>query len=101
MATSRSIPVTPFAVFVRRIGARSIVLTLSRDYHLPMTQRSVYRWLTGARTPRPVFARAVVSLSHGALTLDDVYRHSEEARKNERHPEGTAGRALSVACPKA
>ena len=65
---------TKFGAWVGVYGvgrlARDVGLAV---YRQPLRPAAAYRWVWGTRQPRPAVARALVRLSSGALTLEDVY----------------------------
>jgi len=70
---------TPFGSFVSDFGVGRIVLSLAASGN-PVTNRAVYAWVGGFTRPRPDRAIAMVQISGGRLTLDDVYRQGMEIR---------------------
>jgi hypothetical protein len=68
---------TEFGRWVGEVGASRIVAALGRDPDLSVTTKAVYEWLRGHH-PRPDRAIALVELSGGRLSLDMIYRHSQE-----------------------
>ncbi|HKQ59271.1 MAG TPA: hypothetical protein VJY35_15520 [Candidatus Eisenbacteria bacterium] len=44
---------------------------------VPVTDHAIYMWVAGRRAPRVPAATAMVELSGGTLTFDDIYRHSK------------------------
>jgi len=52
----------------------------------PVTNKAVYSWLSGHRTPRLSAANEIVKLSAGSLALDDVCRHREEVGDGSASP---------------
>jgi hypothetical protein len=40
-----------------------------------VTPSTVYKWVAGERVPRPEMALRLVELSHGSISLVDVYAH--------------------------
>ena len=76
---------TEFGRWVGDVGVPRIVSALARDPDLRVTSDAVYMWLRGV-APRPARAEALVRLSRGRLTLDDIYGHAREVRDRERQP---------------
>jgi hypothetical protein len=68
---------TSFGRYVARRGVPWVVGQLEAE-GLPVTPFAVYHWVAADTAPRPTFARALVRTSGGALTLDDIYGHSEQ-----------------------
>jgi len=71
---------TKFGRWIGETGVPRIVAALGRDPDLRVTNNAVYNWLRG-HAPRPDRARALVELSGGSLTLDDIYNHSRQVRR--------------------
>lgn len=65
---------TSFGRWVGHVGVARLTTEL-RSLGEPITQKAVYNWLAGERTPRPSSAVAMVRISRGRLALVDVYRH--------------------------
>ena len=70
---------TKFGRWVAEAGVPTIFAALGRDPDLRVTNNAVYNWLRG-HALRPDRARALVDLSGGSLTLDDIYDHSRRVR---------------------
>jgi len=62
------------------MGPGAIVDALRPDPELRVTIGCVYGWVAGT-APRPERARALVELSDGRLSLDDVYEHAAHMRE--------------------
>jgi len=71
---------TKFGRWVADVGPSVIVDALRPDPDLRVTVGCVYGWVRGT-APRPERARALVELSRGRLTLEDVYRHAAHMRE--------------------
>jgi len=67
---------TVFGRWLAETGVGEVVDALADDPDLRVTANAVYEWLRG-RAPRPERARALVRLSRGRITLDDIYDHVE------------------------
>lgn len=72
---------TAFGRWVGRVGVPQVVRHLHAERQT-VTPTAVYQWLSGDRVPRPDRAAAMVRGSGGQISLDDVYRHREEIRRN-------------------
>jgi len=73
---------TKFGRWVAEYGVREIVDGLSDDADLRVTKHAVYEWLRG-HAPRPARAAALVRLSGGRISLEDIYRHVRLVRRRE------------------
>ena len=67
---------TPFAAWVSDYGVGRLRTELA-CLGQPVTQGAIYSWLSGRGTPRLPLAIAVVSISRGAVTAEDIVRHRE------------------------
>ena len=67
---------TVFGRWLAETGVGEVVDALADDPDLRVTANAVYEWLRG-RAPRPERARALVRLSRGRITLNDIYDHVE------------------------
>lgn len=65
---------TRFGRWVSQMTVSAIVDELNRSPDTAVTPQAVYDWLNG-RAPRPERARALVQLSGGEISLDDIYSH--------------------------
>jgi len=65
---------TPLGSFVSSYPSDRLVADLA-GIGEPVTIAAVYSWVAGRSVPRPTRAIAIVRLSGGRLTLDDVYSH--------------------------
>lgn len=72
-------PHTDLGDWLLDYGISRIVEALDSDPDLRVTRHAVYHWIAGRRLPHPSRALALVRLSHGRLTLDDIYRRGREA----------------------
>lgn len=70
---------TRFGRWVSARGVTHIVGDLGR-IGVPVTSHAVYNWIAGSSLPHPTRAIALVRISNGALSLDDVYGHIPEVR---------------------
>lgn len=68
---------TPFGQWVDEYGASRIVAELAKDPELAVTREAVTHWLSGVAAPRPSHALALVALSQGRLTLEDIYLQAQ------------------------
>lgn len=68
---------THFGSWIEQVGTRNIVDHLSGDPATAITRDAIYKWLQGHQ-PNPDRAIALVELSEGALSLDDIYAHRRE-----------------------
>lgn len=71
---------TDFGRWVSDVGVSQIVIALAHDPDLKVTNDAVYEWLRG-HAPQPRRAMALVAMSEGRLTLDAIYRHASQVRK--------------------
>jgi len=78
---------TPFGRWIADYTVPRLVSDLQGDPAISVTRWAVYAWLAG-HPPRPARAEALVRLSNGRLTLEDIYRHADQVREIE-----AAGRA--------
>lgn len=74
---------TTFGKFVANQTVAGIVRGLHADPATRITRDAVYEWLAGHR-PHPTRALALVRLSAGQLTLEDVFAHATELRAGRR-----------------
>jgi len=79
---------TRFARWVSGYGVTRLAATLATQGD-PITPKAIYDWISGDGVPRPPRAMSLVRISHGTLTLEDVFRHRDEVRcpATEREPE--------------
>jgi hypothetical protein len=84
---------TRFGAWIAKVSVRRIVQELARDPDTAITRAEVYAWVAGKTAPRPRRALALVSLSHGALALEDVFGHREvvNARRDRLRHSAPAG----------
>lgn len=73
---------TPFGRWVARTGVSRIVEGLSSDPETRITRGTVYQWLQG-HGPHPSRALALVSLSRGRLSLEEILKHRIQIQKRE------------------
>ena len=71
---------TPFGRWVHDTGVSRIVAALGRDPDLSVTNHAVYDWVAGRHPPKPAHAMALVRMSHGRLTLEEIYQHRHQVR---------------------
>jgi hypothetical protein len=76
---------TDFGRWVSDYGVSRIVSALAPDPALRITNQTVYEWLQG-HAPQPSRAMALVRLSGGQLTLEAIYEHSREVRRDSSTP---------------
>lgn len=81
---------TTFGQWVKEVGVMEIVSTLRPDPDLRVTDKSVYSWVAG-HPPRPARAQALVDMSNGSLTLEDVYGHGRELRDIQERDSAQGG----------
>ena len=86
---------TRFGSWVASVTVATITRELQKDPALAVRPSEVYLWLAGKVLPRSPRSLVLVRLSHGALTLDDVYRHRVAA--GARPLDGEADRAVWAA----
>lgn len=73
---------TPFARTIDQLGgATRVAKLLSENPETPVTVVSVYNWIAGRFYPRPAYAKRIVELSGGSLTLDQVYQHRDQVQE--------------------
>ncbi len=70
---------TGFGRWVSSIGVASPAERLNRRGY-PLTRNAIYHWVSGRRQPRLDHAIAMVQLSQGSLTLQDIQRPSQSHR---------------------
>lgn len=75
---------TPFGQWVIRQTVPEVARQLAGQGH-PVTRRTVYAWVHGTTSPRVQVASALVKISAGALSLEQVYEH--RVRVTARHPD--------------
>ena len=73
---------TEFGRWVADFGVPNIVAGLAHDPDLRVTNQAVYEWLQG-HAPQPARAMALVEMSEGRLTLEAIYKHSQQVRQVE------------------
>jgi len=74
---------TRFGSWVGEVTVSGIVSALSSDPELSVTRGAVYQWLRG-HSPTATRARALVKLSGGRLSFDEIYSHREELEELNR-----------------
>ena len=65
---------TRFGSFIDFYSVKGLLAAL-KARGLPLDKFTLYGWLSGDRDPRPNHALALVEISRGSLSLDDVYSH--------------------------
>lgn len=60
---------THFGQWVTDIGPTRVAIETR------VTPSTVYKWVAGERLPRPELALRLVEISHGSISLADVYAH--------------------------
>lgn len=79
----------PLGRWVSRYGVTRLAPQLS------VTPHAIYDWVAGRRVPRPPCAAAMVKLSRGAITFDDIYRHrTQMERLSSGGPRGARQESL-------
>jgi hypothetical protein len=68
---------THFGSWVASVSVFKVQEALTSQGH-PVTEQAVYNWLAGATTPRIAHAVALVRMSEGRISLDDIVRHRTE-----------------------
>jgi len=68
---------TRFGSFVTRYTVDALTRDLAAA-GFPVSNKAVYSWLSGHRTPRLDAAQAITRISRGAVTIDDLCRHRQE-----------------------
>jgi hypothetical protein len=86
---------TKFGAWVSRFTVTRITNELNAR-GVGVQDKTVYSWVSATRFPRPPHAVALVTMSGGAISLDDVYRHS--ARCGGR-PESSADASRGALAP--
>lgn len=77
---------TRFGRWVSRYRVSRLTVDLAAR-GVPVTPHAVYDWIAARRAPRPTCAAAIVEISGGKLSFDDIYRHRAEiaARLSDPH----------------
>jgi len=68
---------TSFGRWVSEVTVTTILDTLGENPDIRYTRQSVYGWLKGA-IPRPAAAAALLRMSRGAISLEDIYEQGAE-----------------------
>ena len=69
---------TTFGKFVRKHSVQRLVFEL-RSQGFSVTTTAIYYWLRpGGPNPKPKHAKAIVDLSNGELTMEDIYSHQQQ-----------------------
>jgi hypothetical protein len=69
---------TTFGSWVGSVGVTRVVIDLRASGH-PVTPGAVYHWVAGRAIPTLPLAGALVRLSEGRVSLDDILQHRREA----------------------
>ena len=72
---------TRFGRWVGEFGVSRIIEVLDPYPSLRVTHQAVYAWVACASAPNPRRAQALVRLSGGVLTLEVIYEHPRELRR--------------------
>lgn len=82
---------TTFGQWVAQVSVPWIVESLAPREELAVTKQTVYEWIQG-HVPRLERATALVEISRGALSIEDIYDHARRVRQAEpRASEPTRG----------
>jgi hypothetical protein len=73
---------TPFGVWIAQYGVVRLVEELALA-GTPVTVQAAYNWLSGRATPRVPLAQRIVSLSAGAVRLEDLVAHRASLGRRE------------------
>lgn len=63
---------TPFGRWVANYGVCRLASAVD------VAPTTVYGWLSGTKTPQPARAIAIVTVSGGAVKLEDVFAHRQQ-----------------------
>jgi hypothetical protein len=74
---------THFGSWIASVTVFKVQEALADTGH-PVTEQAVYHWLAGTATPRTAHAVALVRMSEGRISLDDIVRHRTEVRDETR-----------------
>jgi len=67
---------TKFAAWIKGYGVSKLVAEMrKRGAYIAITHSAAYQWLRQEHEPRPKKQRALVEISGGAITLDDIAAH--------------------------
>ncbi|HKQ59272.1 MAG TPA: hypothetical protein VJY35_15525 [Candidatus Eisenbacteria bacterium] len=66
---------TPFGRWVHRYGVEQLALDMRRRGR-KVSVTTIYEWVAAHNSPRPKYALLVAELSLGAITVEDIYRHT-------------------------
>ncbi len=69
---------TTFGRVVGDFGVSRLAQAMSERLSYAITNTSVYDWVAGRRFPRPIHVEAIVQVTGGRITADDIYRHHRE-----------------------
>lgn len=85
--------ITPFGKFVNQLTVRGLLRAMhQRGY--PISAYAIYHWLDGSTCPRVEHAIAMVKISQGSISLDDIYSQRERVRI---YPDPTPAPAMAAA----
>src|SRR5947208_2597589 len=82
---------TRFGSWVRDYSIARLLRDLEAVEGFAITRSAVQEWLAGRSSPALRRAHALVRLSAGALTMDDVYAHRDELARLAARPETCDG----------
>lgn len=66
---------TPFGRFVSEFKAHRLARAISAQLNYEIHDTTIYHWVAGRHLPRPDHMNAIVTLSGGRVTVEDVYSH--------------------------
>lgn len=83
---------TKFQRWVRDFGVGNLVVAMREQFpDCAVTYSAVYQWLRFDHEPRPKKMRALVAISEGAISLQDIHDHFE-GKAGEREAAETSVR---------
>lgn len=71
---------TAFGKWVGAFTVSRVVVDLRREGY-PLTTGAVYHWVAGRAVPALPLAKALVRISQGQVSFDDIAAHKEQTRK--------------------
>lgn len=71
--------------WMTRYGVRRLTKTMIAAGE-PVTEMAVYNWLAGRHVPRTSSAIAIVSISRGRVSLEDIFRHRRLMARRQAPP---------------